>query len=225
MRAVPHAGHVFPEVIETDRLRLERCSREHVSTRALYDAAGRSQTIDAETAYLPWSPLDTLADAEERLAEFEQQWEERERAEWIVRPQNGEPGAGKFAGTAGLICRWDQYLALLAIWLQKPFWGRGYSGEHADALLEVAFDRLDAGVAAVPIHGENDRSYAAVEQYVDRHGGRYEGRLQNHAGRYEEPADHHRFSVSHEEWLAADGAETAVRFPGVETDADSLSGR
>lgn len=221
MSAVGHAGYVFPEVIETDRLRLERCSADHVSPRALYEAASdRSPTIDAETEYLPWSSLDTLVDAEERLDGFERQWEERERAEWVVRPRSGESGAGEFAGTAGLILRWDRDLALLAIWLRKPFWGRRYSGERADALLEVAFDRLDLGVAAVPLHGENDRSYAAVERYVDRHGGRYEGRLRNHAGRYDEPADHHRFSVTREEWRAADGARTAVEFPESDPDAD-----
>ncbi|GAA0211165.1 GNAT family N-acetyltransferase [Halobaculum roseum] len=214
MSTAGDAGDVFPEVIETERLRLERCSREHVSARALYDAASdRNPTIDEETEYLPWSPLDTLAGAEERLAEFERQWDERERAEWVVRPRGDEPGAGEFAGTAGLICRWDRDLALPAIWLRKPFWGRGYSGERADALLAVAFDRLDVGVAAVPIHGDNERSRRAVERYVDRHGGRYEGLLRNHAGRYDEPADHHRFSVSREEWRAADGARTPVRYP------------
>ncbi|MFC6787411.1 GNAT family N-acetyltransferase [Halobaculum halobium] len=205
---------MFPEVIETDRLRLERCSRERVSPRTLYEVASdRSPTIDAETAYLPWEPLDTLADAADRLAAFERQWEERERAEWVVRPRTGEPDAGEFAGTAGLLCQWEKDLALLAVWLRQPFWGRRYSGERADALLEVAFDRLDVGVAAVPIHGDNDRSRRAVERYIDRHGGRYEGLLRNHAGRYDEPADHHRFSVSREEWREADGARTAVRYP------------
>ncbi|UIP00610.1 GNAT family N-acetyltransferase [Halobaculum sp. CBA1158] len=205
---------MFPEVIETDRLRLERLSRERVDARTLYEAASdRSPTIDEETAYLPWSPVDTLREAEERLAEFERSWDERERAEWAIRPREHETGAGEFAGTAGLICRWENDLALPAIWLRESFWGRRYSGERADGLLEVAFDRLDIGVAAVPIHGDNDRSRRAVDRYVDRHGGRYEGLLRNHAGRYDEPADHHRFSVSREEWREAGGARTTVRYP------------
>ncbi|MFC7069748.1 GNAT family N-acetyltransferase [Halobaculum lipolyticum] len=203
---------MFPETIETDRLRLERLTRDRVDPRDLYAVASdRSPTVDEETEYLPWSPLATLRDAEERIAEFERRWDERERAEWVIRPREGEDGAGEFAGTAGLICRWDRDLVSPAVWLRKPFWGRRYSGERADALLAVAFDRLDVGVAAVPIHGENDRSYRAVERYVERHGGRYEGLLRNHAGRYDEPADHHRFSVSRAEWRAADGARTAVR--------------
>ena len=205
---------VFPDTIETDRLRLERLRRDRVEPRTLYEATrDGGPTIDEETEFLPWSPTATLRDAEERITEFERQWERRERAEWAIRPREGEDGAGVFAGTAGLICRWDKDLVLLAVWLRKPFWGRRYSGERADALLEVAFDHLDVGVAAVPVHGDNDRSYRAVDRYVERHGGRYEGLLRTHAGRYDEPADHHRFSVSRAEWRAAEGARTAVRFP------------
>lgn len=204
---------MFPEVIETDRLRLERVTSGSVPPTELYDAASRrSATVERETEYLPWNPLDTLRDAEERVESFEERWAERERAEWAVRPREGEEGAGKLAGTAGLLLRWGKDLALLAVWLREPFWGRRYSGERADALLDVAFDALDVGVVAVPLHADNERSYRAVERYVARHGGRYEGRLRNHAGRYDEPADHHRFSVSREEWREADGARTDVRY-------------
>ena len=204
---------MFPETVETDRLRLERLD-ESVTPRELYDAAGRgrSPTVERETAYLPWNPLDTLADAADRLDSFGARWADRERAEWAIRPRAGEDGAGEFAGSAGLITRWEQDCALLAVWLREPFWGRRYSGERADALLDAAFDRLDFGVAAVPLHADNRRSYRAVERYVTRHGGRYEGRLRNHAGRYDEPADHHRFSVSRAEWTDADAARTAVRY-------------
>ena len=204
---------MFPETIETDRLRLERLT-DDVTPRELYDAAGRgrSPTVERETAYLPWKPPGTLGDAADRLDSFEAKWESRERAEWAIRPREGEDGAGELAGTAGLICRWEQDCALLAVWLRERFWGRRYSGERADALLDVAFDALGFGVAAVPLHADNRRSYRAVERYVTRHGGRYEGRLRNHAGRYDRPADHHRFSVSREEWAAAAGARTGVRY-------------
>lgn len=216
---------MFPETIETDRLRLERLSRDRVATRTLYEAAsGRSDTVGAETEHLPWDPVDTLRGAEERLADFERRWDGRERAEWAIRPREGEAGAGELAGTAGLICEWERDLALLAIWLRRPFWGRRYSGERADALLEVAFDRLDLGVVAIPLHADNGRSYRAVERYVERHGGRHEGLLRHHAGRYDGPADHHRFSVSREEWRAADAARTAVRFPEDGADAERGGG-
>jgi RimJ/RimL family protein N-acetyltransferase len=192
---------VFPDRLTTDRLRFERFSADAVAPRTLYEhVSQRNPTIEDETEYLPWNPAETVADAAQRIADYEQQWAERERAEWLLRPCAGEDGAGDIAGSAGLIFSWEKDLALLAVWLRKPFWGRGYSGERADALLRLAFDELDIGVVAIPLHAENERSYRAVEKYVDRYGGRYEGRLRNHAGRYDEPVDHHRFSISQEEY-------------------------
>jgi ribosomal-protein-alanine N-acetyltransferase len=194
-------GPVFPEHLETDRLRLDRLCRDNVSARAYYDAFGaRRDDVAEETRYLPWDPLESVGEAADRLDHFERQWEERERAEYLIRPKEGEQGAGEIAGTAGLICEWDKDLAMPAIWLRKPFWGRGYSGERADALLELAVDRLDFGVVAIPLHRDNEKSYSAVERYVERHGGRYEGLLRHHAGRYDEPVDHHRFSISQSEY-------------------------
>ncbi|WP_435176585.1 GNAT family N-acetyltransferase [Halorussus sp. AFM4] len=196
---------MFPETFETDRLRFERLRRDAVDAREFYEVSSRrNSTIAEETRYLPWNPTATVKEAADRLEEFERQWADRERAEWIVRPKEGEDGAGEIAGTAGLLCRWEKDLGVPAIWLRKPFWGRGYSGERADALLEIAFDRLDFGVVAVPLHADNEKSYRAVEKYVERHGGRYEGLLRNHAGRYDDPADHHRFSISREEYESSD---------------------
>lgn len=192
---------MFPDRIRTDRLRFERYAAENVEPRTLYDhLSDRNATIDTETEYLPWNPASTVDAAAERIESFERQWNDRERAEWVLRPREGEEGAGEFAGSAGLIFSWEKDLAILAVWLREPFWGRGYSGERADALLRLAFEELDVGVVAIPLHAENDRSYRAVEKYVDRYGGRYEGRLRNHAGRYDEPADHHRFSISRAEY-------------------------
>lgn len=195
---------MFPESFETDRLRFERYCHERIDARDLYDLlSDRSGTIDEETRYLPWNPVTTVKGAADRIDDFEERWESRDRAEWLVRPKAGEDGAGEVAGSAGLICHWDRDLAHLAIWLGKPFWGRGYSGERADALLEIAFERLDFGVVAIPLHADNEKSYRAVEKYVARHGGRYEGLLRNHAGRYDEPVDHHRFSISRGEYEAS----------------------
>lgn len=195
---------MFPETFETDRLRFERLCRDTVDAFELYELTShRNPTIAEETRYLPWNPTTTVKEAADRLDEFERQWADRERAEWVIIPKEGEDQAGEIAGTAGLLCQWKKDLGMPAIWLRKPFWGRGYSGERADALLEIAFDRLDFGMVAVPLHGDNEKSYRAVEKYVERHGGRYEGLLRNHAGRYDEPADHHRFSISHDEYAAS----------------------
>jgi RimJ/RimL family protein N-acetyltransferase len=199
---------VFPETIETDRLRLERLSTA-VDPLTYHEHCSRSApAIEAVTRYLPWNPHPHPQRTREYLAEMDRKWREGERAEYAIRPKAGEDGAGEVAGAAGLICEFDRDLAIPAIWLRERFWGRGYSGERADALLELAFERLNVGVVAVLVHGENDRSRRAVEGYVDRHGGRYEGRLRNHAGRHDRPADHHRFSISREEYADDDPGES-----------------
>ncbi|GAB3030864.1 GNAT family N-acetyltransferase [Natronobiforma cellulositropha] len=201
---------MFPETLETDRLRFERCSRESIDPLEFYDLTSRrNPTIEAETRYLPWEPLETPADAAARLEGFERTWDERERAEWLLRPKAGEDGAGEVAGTATLLFEWNRDLAYPGIWLRKPFWGRGYSGERADALLEIAFERLDLEVVAIPLHRENEKSLRAVERYVERHGGRYEGLLRNHAVRADGPIDHHRFSIAREEYLESEGEDRA----------------
>lgn len=195
---------MFPESFETDRLRFERCCRSTVDPREFYELRSeRTPSIQDETRYLPWDPVDTVGEAADVLETFERQWEERDRAEWLLRPKAGEDGAGEIAGTAGLLLEWERDLAHPAIWLRKPFWGRGYAGERADALLEIAFERLDLGVVAIPVQRENERSYRAVERYVERHGGRYEGVFRSHAARSDGPIDHHRFSITREEYAGA----------------------
>ncbi|MCU4741813.1 GNAT family N-acetyltransferase [Halobacteria archaeon AArc-m2/3/4] len=198
---------MFPATLETDRLEFERLSAETIDPLALYEHTSRqNSTIEAETEYLPWTPTESVGEAADRLEAFDRQWDERERADWLLRPKADEDGAGEIAGTATLVLHWDRELALPGIWLRKPFWGRGYSGERADALLEVAFDRLDLSLVAIPVHGENERSYRAVRKYVERHGGRYEGLLRNHAAREEGPIDHHRFSISRQEYERSGGS-------------------
>ncbi|MFW5939032.1 MAG: GNAT family N-acetyltransferase [Halolamina sp.] len=169
--------------------------------RAVRDSRGDGTVHDRRKRGVV-HPAATVDAAADQLESFEQQWADRERAEWVLRPREGEEGAGEFVGSADLVFSWEKDLALLAIWLRKPFWGRGYSEERADALLRLAFEELDIGVVAIPLHGENEHSSRAVEKYVERYGGRYEGLLRNHAGRYDEPADHHRFSISQQEYLA-----------------------
>ena len=193
---------VFPETLRTERLRFEQLCREHVPVDEYYTLVGRgaNPAVDEELRYIPREPVETVGAAADRLAAFERRWDDRERAEYALRPRDGEPGAGELAGTAGLLFAWDRRLAKLAVRLRKRFWGRGYSGERADALLELAFDRLDLDCVAIPVHAGNEQSRRAVESYVDRWNGRYEGLLRNDGARSDGPVDRHRFSISREEY-------------------------
>ena len=198
---------MFPERIETERLVLERLRHDAVDALELYDrfAAGEVDTDVFE--YVPQEPYRTPKEAYADIDEAEQRWDEREGAEYVVRPKDGEDGAGELAGRTGLFCEWDRRAGRLGLILAKPFWGRGYSGERAAALLELAFDRLDLEVVAAGYHEGNEKSKRAIETYVDAHGGQYDGVLRNWVPVNGRVDDLHRYTVLREQYRAATSEE------------------
>lgn len=194
---------IFPERIETERLRLERLSRETVDPFELYRISADDEGIERVTKYLPWSPHQTVDETWEFVEQCERQWQDRESATYVVRPREDEDGANEIAGLASLGPSWERRTAGLGIWLRKRFWGRGYSGERAEALIEVVFDQLDLEMVEVTHRTGNDRSRRAIEKYVDAHGGRHEGRLRNWTVVDGDPVDHRRYTIAVEEYRNA----------------------
>ena len=228
---------MFPEEIATERLRLRRLCRENVGVTRLYrhmraDAPG----MDEVSEYVMWDPHETPWDTREYLRNVERQWNDREQATYAVflreretdggavadadatapdatAPDATVPDAPELAGTTNLHVDWDRRSAELGIWLRKPFWGRGYSGERAAALLEVAFDRLDLDVVGSSHQDGNHRSRRAIEKYVAAFGGQYDGRLRDFAPTDGEVRDLHRYTVTREQYreALADDREITVR--------------
>ncbi|MCH7660280.1 MAG: GNAT family N-acetyltransferase [Euryarchaeota archaeon] len=195
---------MFPEAIETERLELERLTRDLVDPLDLYNLYANSETIEEETRYISWSPHETPKETWDVLGQFEKRWDKREDAVYAIFPREGEDGAGEFAGTTGLHLAWEKHAAGLGIWLRKPFWGRGYSGERAAALFELAFSHLDLELVFVEHLPENDQSKRAIKKYIERFGGQYEGTLRNFIVDSDGAVhDAHRYSVLQEEWRAA----------------------
>ncbi|MFC7068140.1 GNAT family N-acetyltransferase [Halobaculum lipolyticum] len=205
---------MFPDRILTDRLRLDRHDAA-VDALAFYEHVGerRSDTIAAECEWLNWSPHAHPAESAGVLESFREGWEERDSATYAVVPREGEDGAGTYAGNTGLSFDWDRHTATLGIWLREPFWGRGYSGERAQALAALAFDRLDLELLAVEAFPENERSIRAIEKYVDTMGGREEGLIRNHLADQDGAVhDVRRFSIHRDEYAEAVGDDDAVTF-------------
>lgn len=206
-------GHdLFPARIETERLRLRKLDRESVGILDLYQITGRSETIEEEMRYLTMDPHDTPKETRDMIVDAENQWENADGAVYAVHPRDGEDGAGEIAGTASLACLWGRREARPGIMLRKPFWGRGYSGERAMALMKLAFDRLDLEIFSPAHFDGNENSRRAIAKYVDRVGGQYEGVLRNWVPDGDEIHDLHRYSVSREEWRANRPADLAVDF-------------
>lgn len=193
---------LFPEKIETDRLHLEQLCHDNVDVFAYYECCSHHEpAIEEVTQYLPWDTHKTVKETKDTIDELEEKWDEGTRAEYVIRPNDGESGAGDIAGAGGLIIDWDTQTGYPAIWLRKTFWGRGYSAERASAIIELAFERLDLALVAVPVQDGNDTSRRVVEKYIDSHGGQYDGIIRNATVRPDgNIIDHHRYTVSKEQY-------------------------
>lgn len=194
---------MFPELIETDRLILERISHDSVDVFVLHELYSDGDDTEEMFEYWDSAPHETMKETYDYVNEAERLWDDVEGAKYVIRPKDGEDGAGVIAGTTGLYPDWEKRFANLGILLDKQFWGRGYSGERADALFSVAFNRLDLElVVAAHIDG-NEKSRRAINKYVERYGGQYEGLLRNWLPLSDTVADVHRYTISREEYLEA----------------------
>lgn len=200
---------MFPEHIETERLHLRRFD-EYVDLYEYYEICAYDDGIEEATEYVPWEPHSHPKETKEHVDKSREAWDEGRGPSYAIVPKESEDGAGVIAGAGGLRVDWDKQSAELGVFIRKRFWGRGYSGERAAALITIAFDRLDLDLVTVTVYPDNDKSVRAIEKYVDRFGGRREGLLRNFHGDPDGPVDAIRFSISREEFEANRDATGAV---------------
>jgi len=81
-------------------------------------------------------PHETKKETLEFLERGRERWEDNEAASYVIRPREGEDGAGEIAGFGGFSVDWEKRTAVLGTWLRKRFWGRGYSGERRGGSLK-----------------------------------------------------------------------------------------
>ncbi len=194
---------MFPKRLETDRLRLEAITHDYVDVFDLYQhTAHDAPDIEEITEHLSWTPHATPKETKEFIDMAAENRTEATGSEYVIRPKEGEDGAGEIAGATGLNVKWERRAGKLGMWLRKPFWGRGYSGERAGALLELAFDHLDLELVVVEHFAGNQKSRRAIETYIDKYGGQYDGILRNWHPDGDVVRDAHRFTVSREQWKA-----------------------
>lgn len=191
---------LFPTEMESERLRYERLHPEDFDPFELYEHVREgAPAIDEITEYVSWEPYSTPKQAFEWVETCGTEFENGEDATYVVRPKEGAR-AGELAGLAGVGVEWEHERATLGTWLRKPFWGQGYSGERAGRFLELVFDRLDLEIVRVTHDPDNDNSRRAIERYVERFGGRNEGRVRNDIVIDGEPRDSVCYSISRSEW-------------------------
>jgi RimJ/RimL family protein N-acetyltransferase len=203
---------LFPGRIETDRLVLEPLTTDTVDTLAFYDHVRvGAPHVDEVTEHLTWGPHETPKETREFVEAVTEEREAGDGATYVIRPGEGESGGGEIAGVAGIGVDWDAQTATLGTWLRKRFWGRGYSGERAAALIRMAFERLDLQAVVVTVQKGNEKSRKAVSRYVEAHGGRREGLLRNYQTDQDgTPVDVHRYTITRGEYEASAGATDAT---------------
>ncbi len=190
---------VFPETVRTDSLRLAPLSPDTVDVFEFYDlfAASAEATQDVYE-FLPMEPFGTPKDARDLLEGAVAEWADADAAKYGVWP-----GEDDVAGMAALSPDWERRRASLAVILAKQYWGQGYAGECATALAAVAFDRLDLELVTLGYDEGNERSARAIEKFVDRWGGQYDGVRRNETVRGDEVVDAHEYSVTREAFRRA----------------------
>jgi ribosomal-protein-alanine N-acetyltransferase len=191
---------MFPETLESDRLTFGRLSRENVDVLALYEVFGANHDVDRVFEYVDSNPHKTVKETFDMVRRAEDRFEDGEGAQYVVRPKTTENRGGEIAGIAGLYPKWDRRFATLGIVLDEPFWGNGYSTERAELFIEIIFERLDLELVAVKYIDGNERSKRAIEKYIERFGGQYDGLLRNWLAVEGEVFDCHRYTISREQY-------------------------
>lgn len=200
---------MFPTRVETGRLHLRRFD-EAVDLAAAHEHFERDDGGERVFAYVTHDPHDTRKETLDELADITESWTDGDGACYAVVPKGSEDGGGQLAGDAHILPQWDSATAYLGVRLHRPYWGRGYSGERADALLTVAFDHLDLSLVRSACHVDNEQSERAIEKYVERFGGTFEGTLREWLPMDDGAADVHQWSIHREEFAANRDAAGAV---------------
>jgi RimJ/RimL family protein N-acetyltransferase len=209
-------SELFPTVVRTERLRFERFRPalfDGLDTDRLYHYYANEDGIEDATAMMTWEPhahhketvdsLEMLSGADDGAvyavfprAELDD-WQDPDGVDASALD------ADAFAGTAGIHPDWDRRLAGFGMWLRKPYWGRGYSGERADAFVPLVFERLDLDAIAVETYPANEQSRAAIEKYVDRWSGGFQGTFRAFKT-VDGPQDVRRYTIDRADYDAAD---------------------
>jgi len=149
---------VFPESLESDRLRYERVHPESLDPLELYNHVSEDAPAIGEiTEYVSWEPHSHPQETVEFVDDCGRAFDDGEELTCSIRPTDSDD-AGEIAGLAKLDVEWDTLSAGLGIWLREPFWGRGYSGERAARFLKLAFSHLDLEVVRTSHLPGNDKS-------------------------------------------------------------------
>lgn len=193
---------IFPEEIETERLILRRLCRDNYDIYEIHEHYEPDDSDQSSFADINVSPHTSIKETHELLVDAEEQWSAGDLASYILHlKSSGSDEQGAIIGGTALNPDWDRRSATMGIRLDPQYWGHGYSGERAEALLDLSFNRLDLElVAAEHIRG-NTKAKRSIEKYVEKFGGQFDGTIRNGVVKDGEPKDKDRYTISKTEFL------------------------
>ncbi|MFC6955411.1 GNAT family N-acetyltransferase [Halorubellus litoreus] len=235
---------LFPETMRTPRLRYERIDDAvDAFERYAWTREGR-EARERETRYVTTTPDPHPKATADALADHGDAWADAEQAYWAVFLRPGEPDASGdpvepgdrvHVGVASMDALWENRRVHTGVELYRPYWGRGYAGERARALLKVTFEVLDVEVASVAHFAGNENSRSQMEGWVEHYAGSEDGYFRNAVprdGGDSEPWDLRSYVITAADYRDAGGAPEVeldpedVPKPTAEpTDLDRASGR
>lgn len=167
---------VFPEWIETDRIRFERLTEDALRPAKLRKM--REKNPDFDKYFLTSETKEANYESVLEWYEYgDKLWEERTDAFYVMLT----PERRDFIGTAYIEdVDFERSIASLGIWLHKDYRGEGYAQERAEALSFVCFDHLDIEVVQFKVAVDNTASVKSVTKSMKLFGGSFSGRLKNH---------------------------------------------
>ncbi|WP_435359328.1 GNAT family N-acetyltransferase [Haloarchaeobius sp. DFWS5] len=202
---------MFPETLETPRLRLTALTAETVDVRTLHDALFTvdRERVEDELRWLPWEPHRTLKETHEYVAECSQQWAERDRATYVIRLGPGFDDEGDIVGLTYLDCFWPRRTGEMVMWTRRAYWNQGFMTEYGRAIYDLAFCELDLDLMIADAIDGNDRGYTIFTHMTEVFDGQYDGVLRNRLPDGDVVHDVHRFSITQPQYLVAMGYEAA----------------
>lgn len=84
-------------------------------------------------------------------------------ARWNLGVHLKDGDSSEFIGTVSLMPREGERF-FLGYWIGRPYWGRGFAAEAAQALIDYAFSALDADVVAATTRVTNGQSRRVLEK-------------------------------------------------------------
>lgn len=189
---------LVPKEIETERLELVVPTDGRFDLESLYQTYS-GPNMDEVTRYLKWNPHATPKETADLVSEFAEKRQNLEEVQYIIMPS--EPDSeNAIAGVTRVQMDWPRRSANLSYWLKKRFWGRGYSAEMVEALIELAFENLHLELVIAGHVEGNNKSKKAIEKYISSFGGQYDGVIRNGVPLAEGVRNLHRYTISKDQY-------------------------